>query len=59
MFGGTSEGGKLDDANLLTAALLVFTIVVVCACANRSDWKCEVHRYGNKVVVTECHRLDH
>ena len=41
--------------NLLAAALLVSTIVAVSACANQSDWKCEVQRYGNRVVVNECH----
>ena len=46
-------------ANLLVAALLVSAIMAVSACATRAIWKCEVQRYGNRVVVNECHQIGH
>src|SRR5262245_17229239 len=41
--------------HLLAATLLIFTVVGVSGCAVQSVWECTVQRYGNKVVVNECH----
>jgi hypothetical protein len=41
----------VDDDEALAAALLMSMVVAVAACANRNDWRCEVQRYGNRVVV--------
>jgi hypothetical protein len=53
----TRNGRRSMTTNLLGAALFIFAVVVSSACTMKSDWHCEVRRYGNRVVVNECHRL--